>query len=237
MRLGIALLTLSAALALPATAAADSGSITVTSNISARVPGYANIGLSVTVTKTTCDSPSGYCGWFPKVTVVAPTATCTPSVIRYVGRSVNGLGTYTQRLGSAFLGGGSTKLCLYLYSGGADRYVAETIVQHATPAPVQPAPATPPVTNPAPQVPALTIVEARASLPSLLRREFGIRFTRRSRYRQSCYRYSAQKVRCRVRWHYRGRYRYSGNVTMRNDPVDPENSIVYTTSIRRTRLK
>ena len=49
------------------------------------------------------------------------------------------------------------------------------------------------------------------------------------------YRLTTEKVRCRVRWQWR-RYRYSGTITMRNDPADPANSILYSYSIRRRRL-
>jgi Domain of unknown function (DUF4114) len=87
--------------------------------------------------------------------------------------------------------------------------------------------------NPAPNVPPLTIGEARSRLPSVLRKQYGRRFTRRrGSLRKSCYRLSTEKVRCRVRWNTRP-HRYSGNATMWNDQ-DDLNSILFTTSIRRT---
>ena len=79
----------------------------------------------------------------------------------------------------------------------------------------------------------LTIREARRRLPRVLRKQYGRRFTRRrGSLRKSCYRLSTEKVRCRVRWNTR-RHRYSGNATMWNDQ-DDLNSILFTTSIRRT---
>jgi hypothetical protein len=80
----------------------------------------------------------------------------------------------------------------------------------------------------------LKIREARRRLPRALRKQYGRRFTRRrGPLRKFCYRLSAEKVRCRVRWN-TSRHRYSGNATMWKDQDDP-NSIVLTTSIHRTR--
>ncbi len=82
-------------------------------------------------------------------------------------------------------------------------------------------------------VPPLKIREARRRLPAVLRKQYGRRFTRRrGSLRKSCYRLSTEKVRCRVRWNTRP-HRYSGYATMWNDQ-DDLNSIVFTTSIRRT---
>ena len=93
---------------------------------------------------------------------------------------------------------------------------------------------TTPTANAEPNVPALKIGEARSRLPSVLRKQYGRRYTsRRGPLRKSCYRRSSEKVRCRVRWNTR-RHRYSGNATMWNDQDDP-GSILFTTSIRRTR--
>jgi Domain of unknown function (DUF4114) len=84
------------------------------------------------------------------------------------------------------------------------------------------------------EVPPLTIREARRRLPRVLRKQYGRRYTRRrGPLRKSCYRLSTEKVRCRVRWNTR-HHRYSGNATMWKDPDDPD-SIIFTTSIRRTR--
>jgi hypothetical protein len=83
-------------------------------------------------------------------------------------------------------------------------------------------------------VPPLKIREARMRLTRVLRKHYGRRFTsRRGPLRKSCYRRSTRKVRCRVRWKTR-RHRYSGNATMWRDHDDPD-SILFTTSIRRTR--
>ena len=88
--------------------------------------------------------------------------------------------------------------------------------------------------NPEPNVPPLKIGEARSRLPSVLRRQYGRRYTsRRGPLKKSCYRLSSEKVRCGVGWNTR-RDRYSGNATMWNDHDDPD-SIRATTSIRRTR--
>jgi hypothetical protein len=85
------------------------------------------------------------------------------------------------------------------------------------------------------EVPALTIAEGRASVPGILREKFGVRFTVRRAFERDCYRLLTSTVRCRVRWDH-APWRYSGAVDMKNDPADPENSILYRTTIRRTRL-
>jgi hypothetical protein len=93
-----------------------------------------------------------------------------------------------------------------------------------------------PTPNAKSNVPPLKIREARRRLPRVLRKQYGRRFTRRrGSLRKSCYRLSTEKVRCRVRWNTR-RHRYSGNATMWNDQ-DDLNSILFTTSIRRTRFQ
>jgi hypothetical protein len=79
----------------------------------------------------------------------------------------------------------------------------------------------------------LPIAAARANLTSVLARKFGGRFTRRRGLKRECYRLLVSTVRCRVRWDH-GQWRYSGAVDMKNDPEDPENSIVYKTTIHRT---
>jgi hypothetical protein len=93
-----------------------------------------------------------------------------------------------------------------------------------------------PTPNAKSNVPPLKIREARRWLPRVLRKQYGRRFTRRrGSLRKSCYRLSTEKVRCRVRWNTR-RHRYSGSATMWKDQ-DDLNSILFTTSIRRTTLR
>ncbi|MEN3281254.1 MAG: resuscitation-promoting factor RpfB [Solirubrobacteraceae bacterium] len=85
------------------------------------------------------------------------------------------------------------------------------------------------------EVPALTIAEGRASVVGVLSEKFGARFTVRRGFRRDCYRVRGSTVRCRVRWDH-GSWRYAGAVDMKNDPDEPSNSILYTTTIRRTRM-
>ena len=92
---------------------------------------------------------------------------------------------------------------------------------------------TPTTPNARSNVPPLMIREARRRLPRVLRKQYGRRFTRRrGPLTKSCSRLSTEKVRCRVRWNTRP-HRYSGNATMWKDQ-DDLNSILFTTSIRRT---
>ena len=87
--------------------------------------------------------------------------------------------------------------------------------------------------NAKPDVRPLKIREARRRLPKVLRKQYGRRFTsRRGPLTRSCSRLATVKVRCRVRWNTR-RHRYSGSATMWKEQ-DDRNSILFTTSIRRT---
>jgi hypothetical protein len=124
--------------------------------------------------------------------------------------------------------------------GGGDRDYDDNVFQFTgnlapKPPPLADDPTlTTPTSNPGPNVPPLKIGEARRRLPSVLRKQYGRRYTsRRGRLKKSCYRRSSAKVRCRVGWKTR-RHRYAGNATMWNDQDDPD-SIRFTTSIRRTR--
>ena len=119
--------------------------------------------------------------------------------------------------------------------GGGDRDYDDNVFQFTgNLVPSRPPLAATPTANAEPNVPALKIGEARSRLPELLRKKYGRRYTsRRGPLRKSCYRRSSRKVRCRVGWNTR-RHRYSGHVTMWNDRDDP-GSILFTTSIRRTR--
>jgi hypothetical protein len=79
--------------------------------------------------------------------------------------------------------------------------------------------------------PPLTVSDARASLPGVLRQKFGGRFTARSNFSRSCHRLTTQKVRCKVRWDH-GQWRYAGAIDMRNDPDDPS-TVVFTSTVKR----
>jgi hypothetical protein len=125
-------------------------------------------------------------------------------------------------------------------SGGGDRDYDDNVFQFTgNLAPVRPPladekPLTYPHGNAKSNGRPLKIREARRRLPHVLRKQHGRRFTRRrGPLRKFCYRLSTEKVRCRVHWNTR-RHRYSGNATMWKDH-DDLNSIVFTTSIHRTR--
>jgi len=134
-------------------------------------------------------------------------------------------------------------------SGGGDRDYDDNIFQftgNLAPQPpplgddtmlIKPTPSSTPHVPPLkPNVPPLKIREARSRLPSVLRKQYGRRYTsRRGLLKASCYRLSSEKVRCRVRWNTR-RHRYSGQATMWHDR-DAPHSILSTTSIRRTRSR
>ena len=121
--------------------------------------------------------------------------------------------------------------------GGGDRDYDDNVFQFTgNLAPDRPPLAEDPTTPTTPDAKSnvpLTIREARRRVPRVLRKQYGRRFTRRrGALTKSCFRLSTAKVRCRVRWNTRP-HRYSGNATMWNDQ-DDLNSILFTTSIRRT---
>jgi hypothetical protein len=222
-------------LALPAVAGADSGGI---SNVHAVVGGQ--VEATYTATSTYC-TQYGYCGFFPYATQVGLSEPCdaynTTGRLTYVGELQDASGTQAGTATFYPATTGSFKLCLHV-SQGDDRKVtvAESIYTPPATAPSTPPVSTAPVsTAPSGAVAPLTIADARANLPSILRTKFAGRFTSRRNFKRDCYRLMTSTVRCRVRWDH-GQWRYSGAVDMKNDPEDPEDSLVYRTTVRRKRL-
>jgi hypothetical protein len=194
-----------------AIASADSGAIT---NVAA--VGGGQVRATFTTTSTTCTS-IGYCGWSPFATEVGPGRSCTPVDDVYTGDHENDPGTQSDT-DTFYPSATSIRLCLYIYGpDGVNRLVA----QHDYSGP--------------PPDPPLKVREARSALPGILKREFHSHFTHRKHYARSCARWSAQKVRCTVRWDWT-KWRYRGAVSMRNDPDDP-GSILYWRNIHRKRVQ
>jgi hypothetical protein len=228
MRKVIAVLVAVGVLLLPTAAVADSGSIT---NVH---PGLDSsiVFATYTSTSTECDT-DGFCGWYPHAWDVPASSACFVdlSQVAYVGdyRADPGTQTATDDFSPRF---NPTRICLYINGPFGETFLADYVY---SPPATPPPPATPtPTPSPAPNVRPMTIGEARSRLPSVLRKQYGRRYTsRRGPLKKSCHRLSGEKVRCAVAWNTR-RYRYSGHATMWNDPVDP-GSIRFTTSIRRTR--
>jgi hypothetical protein len=179
-RIAVTALLSALCLAAPATASADSGSIT---NV---VPvGDGEVQGTYTTTSTTCTS-DGFCGWFPFASKVPAGEACNDSSLTYVGNYQNESGTQTGTE-SFYPTADSVRLCLYIRGPDAvERLVAQ--YDYSPPPPASEA------------APPLKVSEARETLPSILRREYGRRFTRRTNFRRSCYRWSTQRVRCTVRW-------------------------------------
>jgi hypothetical protein len=223
-------LTLAACLIAPAVASADSGSIT---NVAAS--GDGQVSATYTTTSTTCTSYN-FCGWYPHARQVPATQQCGPwqaDQLTYVGDYQDNPGTQTGT-DTFYPVADAVRLCLYINDpNDTEPLVAEYVY----PAGTQPSPTPPPATD-SPQpvsVPPMTASDARTLLPGVLRGKYGRRFTHRTHYKRSCYRWTSQTVRCDVRWENAG-YRYRGNVKLRNDPDDPANSFVYTITVHRKRL-
>lgn len=231
-----------AALALPASARANSGSIT---NVHPNGDGTVNATYSVTFDQCTY---YGYCGFYAHAWELPASQACSPNAtyLTYVSiatPSVSGTITETDFFYPHY---NPTRICLYAYgavgggSGLQDHFIADYV--YAAPVAAAPAPASTPAPAPTPApsgaeeepVKPMTISEARSYAPEVLRQKYKRRFAR-STLKRACSRLSRRKVRCRVAWRKKP-YRYSGTVTMWNDEDDPD-SFIYRTSIRRKRIR
>jgi hypothetical protein len=203
------------ALALPASASANSGSIT---NVHANGDGTVDATYSVTFDQCNTD---GYCGFYAHAWEVPADQACSVDQ-RYItfvstGTSdTSGSLTETQSFSPIY---DPTRICLYAYgavaggSGSSEHFIADYVYP--------------------PRVEAMTISEARSYLPEVLRQKYRSRFARGTLTR-ACSRLNREKVRCRVAWHKKP-YRYSGTVTLWNDESDPD-SFLYRASISRKRV-
>ncbi len=208
-------LALAACLALPATAAANSGSIT-----DVQPNGDGTVDATYSVTFDQCNA-SGYCGFYSHAWEVPADQACSEDK-RYLtfvstGTSdTSGTVTETESFSPNY---NPTRICLYAYgaaaggTGSQEYYIADSVY----PPPVEP----------------MTIAEARSNVPDVLREKYKSRFAR-STLTRACSRLSSKKVRCRVGWRKKP-YRYSGTVTMWNDESEP-GSFLYRTSISRKRV-
>jgi hypothetical protein len=196
--------------------------------------------ISMTATVSYDCAGQVYCGWFAEVYVVDAVSSCsTPGRISWVGPlTEQPTASYTVSYSVFTTAARPETACLYIYAG---QHVNLAQVTYAIPAPLGTTTTTPAATPSTPggassgAVPPLTIAEGRASVAGVLREKFGGQFTARRGLKRKCYRLLTSTVRCRVRWDH-GLWRYSGAVDMKNDPDDPENSILYRTTVRRTRL-
>lgn len=201
-------LALAVVLALPATARANSGSIT-----DVHPNGDGTVDATYSVTFDQCDA-SGYCGFYAHAWEVPATQSCSEDkrFFTYVSTGTSetsGTITETASFSPTY---NPTRICLYAY-GSREYYIADYVY----PPPVAP----------------MTIAEARSNVPEVLRQKYKSRFAR-STLTRACSRLSSKKVRCRVAWRKKP-FRYSGTVTMWNDEDDP-GSFVYASSIRRKRI-
>jgi hypothetical protein len=209
------LIGIAVALALPATASANSGSIT---DVHPNGDGTVDATYSVTFDQCTSD---GYCGFYAHAWEVPADDACSvdKEFITFVSSSTSetsGTLTETESFSPNYE---PTRICLYAYgavaggTGSQEYYIADYVY----PPPVKP----------------MTIAEARSNVTDVLQQKYKARFAR-STLTRACSRLSSKKVRCRVAWHKKP-YRYSGTVTMWHDESEP-GSFLYQTSIRRKRM-
>lgn len=238
----IMLVAVVAALAFPGSAWADSGSITnVFQSASPAYPGdLGQVSATYTSTSTSCPG-GGYCGWWPHGVQGPASQPCYEysdgdGRLTYVGElQEGGSQTATESFYPKWY---PTRICLYINYGSEHPrvLVAEAVYGAAAPPPPPPSPSPPPpLPDSGAASPPMGVNEARSYLSGIVKKRFGKRFTRRrGRLQRSCYRLSSEKVRCRVGWNYK-RYRYSGSITLWNDPEDSANYI-YSVRIRRKRV-
>jgi hypothetical protein len=220
-------LPLVALLALPAgAAAAYSGTIT-----DVRPAADGQVSATYTSSFSEC-TDYDYCGWFPFAVEVPADAACVDNDnLTYVGDFQENSGTQGPASDTYTPKYTPSKICLMATHASQDYVLAEFVY---TPGSASPPPSSTPAPSGSGEVVApMTIREARSLLPAVLRRRFHERFVGRTgRLRRTCSRLTREKVRCRVGWNYR-RYRYSGSVTLQNDPADPARSYLSRTRVRR----
>ena len=219
-----------ACLALPSAATADSGSI---SNVFTAGP---EVSASYTATGTSCEA-SGFCGYFPYAVEVPPSVGCYPynsnvedgGRLTWVGETAD---QFQSQSGTDtfFPDSDPVKICLYVRGTERPHTLVAEYVHNVKPPAVAPPPVSPPVTDEA--VPEMGISEARGYLRGILRKKYGKRFSA-STFRRSCYQPS-EKIRCNVSWKKRP-YKYSGSVTLWNDPNDAD-SFLYRVNVKRKRV-
>jgi hypothetical protein len=212
-------------LVMPGAASADAGAIS-----GVAPAGNGQVTATYTATFSQCTS-SGYCGWFPQASQVPASSPCPAAIedthITYVGTNQDTSGTQTGT-DTFYPAYPSTRLCLYAYHDSRDFLLADYVYPSVT-APTGPTP-TQPAGGGTATVGPISISEAKGYVPAVLKKKFGRRFNRNSLMR-SCYRLTGEKVRCRVAWRKFGT-RWSGSVTIWNDPRDPAHRYLYRLSVR-----
>jgi hypothetical protein len=213
-----------AALALPAAASADAGSITAVQKVD-----DSTARATFTATSTFCGT-NGYCGFFSYARAVPASEPCAVGAGRAVWVSddvATEAGTQTGTDTFTLLDASPLRLCLFLFQAGDREYaVAETVFDPSAGA----AGAAPPSTVPAGSAPLIAAAAPRTSSSSRRARTLSARTARsqaaralRARYgrayrsgrsrRTTCRRTSRTVMRCSVSWRYRTQ-RYRGTVTV-----------------------
>ena len=217
-----ALLATLAALAVPASAAADSGSITNVTKLD-----DATARATFSATSTFCGS-NGYCGFFAYARAVPATQPCAVGQGRAIWVS-DDVATTSGTLGGTeafpLENASPLRLCLFLYQANDREYpVAETVFDPAAgtaPASTVPpqsaaqvASGTAPRTTPAARrAKTLSLKTARAELAKALRAKYGRAYRSGTSRKATCTRRSRTVMRCAVSWRYKNR-RYRGTVTL-----------------------
>jgi hypothetical protein len=232
LRFMTALAVVAVCLALPAIASADTGSITnVTDN------GDGSISARYTTTGDCAGDTTGFCFWYPYAVQGPASQPCYDYTegdgrLTYVGGApppdyiyegpATDVGTdifYPQFT--------PVRLCTYISYGDGNHVLAAQAV-YTPPTTTEPPPSKPEV------VPPLTVREGKSLVPGVLKKHYPRKFNRHT-LKRSCFRYTTEKVRCGVSWRKR-KYKYSGRVTMWNNPDDPANSFIYRYSIKRKHI-
>ena len=242
----LALCALVAGLALPASASADSGSI---SNV--KLVDADTVSADFSVSSDYCGT-SGYCGFFSYARIGAFDGAC----IHRVGRAVwvsddiaTSAGTQTGTATFDLTSSDPFKICLWVYQADDREWaIASTVID---PASLSATPSNPPVTQAtAPALPAgatqgaasrqvarraarLRLASTRRGVARALRRKYGKAYTKGKAKKTSCKRSSGTKFRCAVSWR-RGARRYKGSVVVTSTVA---RGVTYKVSVKRSKVK
>jgi hypothetical protein len=238
------LLALLVALALPASASADAGSITAVQKLD-----DTTARATFTATSSFCGA-NGYCGFFSYARAVPASEPCAVGSGRAVWVSddvATAAGTQTGTETFPLTDAAPVRLCLFLFQAGDREYaVAETVFDPAAgtapPSTVPPGSAAQ-VASGTPRPGSLTAATRRARTLSLktarseaaraLRARYGRAYRSGKARKTSCRRRSRTVMRCSVAWRYKNR-RYRGTVTLTSTV---SGKVSRKLSVRRSRLR
>jgi hypothetical protein len=233
----VSLAAIVTALALPASASADAGSITAVQKVD-----ESTATATFSATSTFCGA-NGYCGFFAYARAVPAAEPCAVGAGRAIWVS-DEVATESGTQGGTdtfpLLDAAPLRLCLFLFQAGDREYpVAETVFDPGAGASGSAPPSAPPAAS-APLIAAanrrartLSARTARSEVAKALRARYGRAYRSGRSRRTTCRRRSATVMRCAVSWRYRNQ-RYRGTVTVTSTASGKFSRRI---SVRRSRVR